>query len=118
MTYALGSHKLGIRGSTNLHTREKFNNENRELIPEDPSSIGLTLKTFEMTPDDMLIHDGFTWHYSGPNIIPEYTRRGLSVRFIVEDAYFDPRPGQGAAFTSQIDCAPGDLIVGPPFPYL
>ncbi len=118
MVYALGSHKLGIRGSTNLHTREKFANEDRDVIPDDPREIGLDVQCMEMTPNDMLVHDGYTWHYSGPNVIKGYTRRGLSVRFITEPAAFDPRPGQGAAFTKQIDIKPGEIVEGAPFPLL
>lgn len=118
MVYALGSHKHGIRGSTNLHTREKFAGEDRELIPENPSAEGFTVQCMEMTPNDMLVHDGYTWHYSGPNIIKGHTRRGLSVRFITDEASFDPRPGQGAAFTRQIDIKPGEILKGKPFPLL
>jgi len=110
MQYALGSHKAGIRGSTNLHTRAPFDGESRPLIPEDPAQAGYEIKTFEMTPNDLLIHDGYTWHQSGPNIDEGHTRRGVSIRFITEEAVFDPRPGQGAAFTNQIDVAPGELL--------
>ena len=118
MVYALGSHKLGIRGSTNLHTREKFDDEDRELIPDDPRSIGLDVVCMEMTPNDMLVHDGFTWHCTGPNTIKGHTRRGLSVRFITEEAVFDPRPGQGAAFTKQITLEVGQVLEGKPFPLI
>ena len=118
MNYALGSHKLGMRGSTNLHTREKFDNEDRELIPDDPRSIGLDVVCMEMTPNDMLVHDGFTWHYTGPNTIEGHARRGLSVRFITDEAVFAPRPGQGAAFTKQIALEPGQVLEGKPFPLL
>jgi ectoine hydroxylase-related dioxygenase (phytanoyl-CoA dioxygenase family) len=118
MAYALGSHKGGIRGSTNLHTREPFVNEDRPLIPSDPTDEGYDVKIFEMTPRDMLVHDGYTWHYSGPNHIEGYTRRGLSVRFIIEESRFDPRPGQGAAFTKQIKVAPGEIVDGLAFPLL
>jgi len=116
MVYALGSHKLGMRGSTNLHTREMFDNEDRELIPDDPRSLGLDVVCVEMTPNDMLVHDGYTWHYTGPNTIEGHTRRGLSVRFITDEAVFDPRPGQGAAFTKQIALEPGQVLEGAPFP--
>jgi hypothetical protein len=116
MIYALGTHKLGIRGSTNLHTKEPFPGEDRELIPDDPSAAGFKVVTMEMTNRDMLVHDGYTWHSSGPNLDKEYIRRGLSVRFITDEAIFDPRPGQGAAFTKQIDINPGEIISGKPFP--
>ena len=118
MVYALGTHKLGVRGSTNLHTREVFENEDRELIPDDPRSEGHEVVCIEMTPNDLLVHDGYTWHYSGPNVVEGHTRRGLSVRFITDEAVFDPRPGQGAAFTRQISLEPGQAIEGDAFPLL
>jgi len=118
MVYALGSHKSGIMGSTNLHTREKFQNEDRPLIPENPADAGYEVKCMEMDSEDMLVHDGYTWHYTGPNTVDGYTRRGLSVRFIVDEAVFDPRPGQGAAFTKQINVKPGDVVQGPAFPLM
>ena len=64
----------------------------------------------EMTPEDLLVHNGYTWHQSGPNIEEGHTRRGVSIRFITNEAIFDPRPGQGAAFTKQISVAPGDIL--------
>ena len=48
--------------------------------------------------------------------MPGYTRKGLSVRFILDEAVFDPRPGQGAAFTKQIEVKPGEVVKGLPFP--
>jgi ectoine hydroxylase-related dioxygenase (phytanoyl-CoA dioxygenase family) len=116
MVYALGSHKMGVMGSTDLHTRKKFTNEDRPIIPENPAEHGFEVKCMEMSPEDMLVHDGFTWHYSGPNIVPGYVRRGLSVRFIQDESVFDPRPGQGAAFTKQMDLKPGEVVQGLPFP--
>lgn len=119
MQYALGSHKLGAVGSTNLHTREPFENEDRPLIPEDPAKAGFEVKVFEMNPTDMLVHDGYVWHQSGPNIENGYTRRGISIRFITTKSKFDPRPGQGASFTSQISVNPGDYLPdNGPFPVL
>ncbi|MAI83620.1 MAG: hypothetical protein CMM91_01630 [Rickettsiales bacterium] len=118
LCYALGSHKLGARGSTSLHTREKYDNENRPLIPENPETEGLKTKIFEMTQNDMLVHDGFTWHYSGPNQIDGFIRKGFSVRFITNETVFDPRPGQGAAFTKQINIKPGEKLIGNAFPLM
>tara|TARA_B100000686_G_C16519905_1_gene826669 strand:- start:86 stop:877 length:792 start_codon:yes stop_codon:yes gene_type:complete len=116
LNYALKSHKEGIKGSTDLHTRKPFENEDRELIPKDPSKAGYEVRCMEMSNKDILIHDGYTWHYSGPNNQIGYTRRGVSVRFIIERAVFDPRPGQGAAFTKQLSLNSGDPFVGKPFP--
>ena len=118
LNYALKSHLDGIKGSTDLHTRKPFDNENRELIPEDPSKAGYEVKCMEMSNKDILIHDGYTWHYSGPNKEEGYTRRGISVRFNIERSVFDPRPGQGAAFTKQLSLNAGDAFEGKPFPLL
>ena len=118
MVYAHGSHKLGIKGSTNLHDRTPFDGEDRDLIPDDPSTIGLDVVSYPSDVTDLLIHDGYTWHYSKPNISPDNPRMGVSVRFIIEAACFDPRPGQGAAFTKQIDVSKGEEIISDCFPVL
>lgn len=119
MQYALGSHKAGAMGSTNLHTREPFENEDRPLIPDNPIEAGFEVKVFEMSPEDMLLHDGYVWHQSGPNTEAGYTRRGVSIRFITTECRFDPRPGQGASFTKQIMVEPGDPIPScGPFPIM
>lgn len=118
LNYALGSHKEGIRGSTDLHTRKPFDNENRDLIPHDPAKEGWEVKCFEMENTDMLCHNGYTWHYSGPNKKKNHTRKGFSVRFITEKSVFDPRPGQGGAFTKQLELKSGDVFEGSPFPVL
>jgi len=116
LNYAIGSHKEGIKGSTDLHTRKPFDNENRDLIPKDPEKEGYKVQCMQMSPTDMVCHNGYTWHYSGPNKKKGFERRGLSVRFIIEDSKFDPRPGQGAAFTKQVSLKAGDLFEGKPFP--
>ncbi len=116
MVYALGTHKLGMRGSTNLHTREPFKGEDRDLIPDDPRAKGITVKEYEMTQKDLLIHDGLTWHYSKPNISANTPRMGVSVRFIIEESCYDPRPGQGAAFVRQLNTKPGEIVKSSCFP--
>lgn len=118
MVYALGSHKGGIMGSVNLHTRKPYDNETRPLIPQNQEDFEYEVKCMEMDSKDMLVHDGYTWHYTGPNIVPGYFRKGLSVRFIVDEATFDPRPGQGAAFSKQIDVKPGEIVKGNAFPLI
>ena len=118
LNYAIGSHKDGIKGSTDLHTRKPFDDENRDLIPQDPEKEGYEVRCMEMNNTDMVCHNGYTWHYSGPNKKKNYVRKGISVRFITEKSVFDPRPGQGAAFTKQINLKAGDPFEGSPFPVL
>ena len=118
LNYAIGSHKEGIKGSTDLHTRTPFKDENRDLIPQDPEKEGYEVRCMEMNNTDMVCHNGYTWHYSGPNKKKNYVRKGISVRFMTEAAVFDPRPGQGAAFTKQLNLKAGDKFEGLPFPVL
>lgn len=116
MQYALGSHKLGLRASHDLHTD----------IPLDPADTrpkidvtGMEVRCMEMDPGDMLIHDGYTWHMSGANKVQGQRRRGLSLRFLVGETRYAPRAGSAAPFLKQInDLAPGDLIDDPAFPVL
>lgn len=116
--YALGSHLTGLRASTDLHSGAVFKDEAREQIPDDPASAGYTVRCMEMSPGDVLLHDGRTWHMSGPNTT-DIPRRGLSVRFLVGDTRYKPNAGSAAAFLAQIDdLAVGDLINDPAFPVL
>lgn len=116
MQYALGSHKHGLRASKDLHT-------NALLDPEDDRPEidlnGFVIRCMEMEPGDMLVHDGYTWHMSGPNEVPDQPRRGLSLRFLVGETRYAPRHGSAAPFLKQINqMAPGQLIDDPAFPVL
>ena len=116
LNYALGSHKDGAKASSDIHTGKLFNSEDdRDQIPEDPATMGFKVKCMEMNPTDMLCHNGYTWHYSEPNK-KNKERRGLSVRFIIEDAIYDPRKGQAAAFIKQANFQKGEKFEGKPFP--
>ena len=115
MVYALGSHKLGLRASKNLLTGEQFPGEEREPINVE----GMEQVCMEMKPGDMLIHDGYTWHMSGPNTVAGQQRRGLSLRFLVGETRYKPRAGSAAPFLKQInDLKEGDLVDDPAFPAL
>jgi len=115
MVYAIGSHKLGLRASSDLHSGKIFEGEDR--APIDVS--GMETRCMEMVPGDMLIHDGRTWHMSGPNTVAGRERRGLSLRFLVGETAYKPRAGSAAAFLKQIDDIPvGARINDPAFPVL
>ena len=119
MIYALGTHKKELRASTDLHSGAVFKDEKRAPIPEDPESEGISTQVMEMAPGDMLIHDGRTWHMSGPNTVAGRERRGLSLRFLVGDTFYAPNAGSAAAFLKQIDDIPvGAKIADPAFPVL
>lgn len=119
MRYALGSHKVPARTATELHTGNAFHGDEREEMPRDPSAEGYRTVTYEMYPGDMLIHDGRTWHMSGPNMVANRQRRGLSLRYLVGDTHYAPHGAAAAAFLAQMDnLQPGDLIEDAAFPKL
>lgn len=118
MVYALGTHLMDLRASTDLHSGKVFHGEKRNPIPDNPEELGIETRCYEMEPGDMLIHDGRTWHMSGPNITTDRHRRGLSLRFLVGETRYAPQAGSAAAFIKQLDVEPGDVIDGPAFPVL
>ena len=118
VVYALGTHRMGLKASTDLHSGTVFTGEHRAPIPANPEESGIETRCMEMKPGDMLIHDGRTWHMSGPNTTSDRQRRGLSLRFLVGTTRYKPRPGSAAAFMKQVDLQPGDVVDDPAFPVL
>lgn len=115
MVYAIGSHLKGMRASSDLHTGKVFDGEDRAPI----DVTGMDCRVMEMDVGDMLIHDGRTWHMSGPNTVSGQQRRGLSLRYIVGQTYYQPRAGSAAAFLKQLEgMEAGDRIDDPAFPIL
>ena len=89
-------------GSTNLHTRAPFDGEQRPLIPDDPARAGYKVQTFEMSPPTYW----FMMDIRGISL-GQMLRRAIQEKASASDLsqprlLFDPRPGQGAAFTKQI----------------
>lgn len=119
LVYAKKTHKGELRATVDLYSNAPFSNESRALIPVDPESEGYELRLMEMDQHDMILHDGYIWHYSGPNVTHDKQRRGLSLRFVVEEAVFAPRPdglNEAQAFDAQSDIKPGDIFQGSAFP--
>ena len=115
MVYALGSHLKGTRGSSNLISGVPLPGETRAALPKDPTVEGYEKRVYEMFPGDMLVHDGRTWHASGPNTSTR-ERRGLSFRYIVGETRYVMRGGSAGPFTKQTDLQDGDLVDDPAFP--
>jgi ectoine hydroxylase-related dioxygenase (phytanoyl-CoA dioxygenase family) len=115
MVYAIGSHKAEQRGSSNLLSGVPLEGEVRRALPKDPRTEGFEVRCFDMFPGDILIHDGRTWHASGPNHSTR-ERRGLSFRYIVGETRYVTRGGSAGPFTKQTDLKSGDLVNDPAFP--
>ena len=117
MVYALGSHLSGTRGSSNLLSGIPIVGETRDQLPKDPTEEGYKTRCFDMFPGDMLVHDGRTWHASGPNVSTR-ERRGLSFRYIVGETRYMKRGGSAGPFTKQTTLKDGDLVDDPAFPVM
>jgi len=117
LRYALGSHKLGIRAATDLHTSKKNSKKDKKTpVSQNPQKLGFKVKTMKMSNRDILCHHGFVWHFSKPNLKLRSGRRGLTIRYILKDVKYKPVPGQAAAFIKQIKVKRGQVIKGPSFP--
>jgi ectoine hydroxylase-related dioxygenase (phytanoyl-CoA dioxygenase family) len=117
MVYAIGSHLKGTRGSSNLLSGVPLDGETRDRLPRDPRTEGYETRCFEMLPGDMLVHDGRTWHASGPNNSTR-DRRGLSFRYIVGETRYKKQGGSAGPFTKQTNLQDGDLVDDPAFPVM
>ena len=117
LRYALGSHKLGIRAATDLHTSKKNSKKDKKKpVSNNPEKKGFKVKTMNMDSTDMLCHHGYVWHFSKPNSKLKKGRRGLTIRYILKQVKYQPVPGQAATFIKQIDVKKGQVIKGPAFP--
>lgn len=118
LRYVVGTHKLGIRASTDLHSGQPFDRDNRPPIPLDPAAEGYETRDLRLEPGDFSIHDGLTWHCSLPNRSTNRPRRALSLRYLMGRTTYTPNRGTAAAFVEQVDVAPGQVVAGPAFPLI
>jgi len=120
MLYVPGSQKFGARATADIYMGNPMPYETNIRIPADPAAEGHEVICYEMNPSDMVLHDGYTWHASGPNTT-QGQRKGISVRFVIDEARYFPRPGnknEEMCFDAQVDIKPGDILQGKPFPLL
>ena len=70
----------------------------------------------EMQNTDMIVHDKYVWHYSGPNLEENYTRSDFRYVFLQKKLaiFLD----QGRFFTQQIKIEHGEIVQGKPFPLM
>ncbi len=118
LSYALKTHKEGLRRAVSLHNNKPYKGDKRKLIPLNPKKSGFKVKCMQMNSTDMLCHHGNTWHTSEPNTKLKEGRSGISIRFIIGDVKYIPNPGQAATFVKQIKIKPGDIVRGSAFPKL
>lgn len=118
LRYVVGTHKLGLRASTDLHSGRPFERDQRPAIPADPIEAGYETRDMVLEPGDLSVHDGLTWHCSLPNVSPDRPRRALSLRYLMGSTTYTPNEGTAAAFVEQVDVRPGERVAGPAFPLI
>lgn len=118
LCYVAGTHKLGMRASTDLHSGKTFDGDKRPPIPSDPGKEGHRLEVMNLNPGDLVLHDGLTWHCSLANVSKDRPRRALSLRYLMGATQYTPNSGTAATFVEQLDIAPGQLVAAPAFPLI
>jgi len=74
-------------------------------------------KYFNMSLGSLLMHNGYTYHYSGTNKSRK-SRLALSIRFIAGDHKYMPHPFEGGAFSKQFQFKKGQIFSGKSLPII
>ncbi len=120
LEYVRGSHRWGD-GRTGSASRF-FDSDQRALLRSaaeregvDPASLdALVVSMAHLPPGGASIHDGRTWHGSGPNSSAASPRRGLGIHFVPACATFAPGAELGRLWAPLkqpgTDALPEDLL--------
>lgn len=114
LSYALGSNKESIGPSIDLHKGASYPGDKRIFLLNKKKFFK---KCFNMSLGSLLLHNGYTYHYSGANKSRK-SRLALSIRFIAGDHKYMPHPFEGGAFSKQIQLKKGQIFSGKPFPII
>jgi ectoine hydroxylase-related dioxygenase (phytanoyl-CoA dioxygenase family) len=114
LSYSLGSNKESIGPSVDLHKGASYPGDKRIFSLNKKKFFK---KCFNMSLGSLLLHNGYTYHYSGANKSRK-SRLTLSIRFIAGDHKYIPHPFEGGAFSKQIQLEKGQIFSGKPFPII
>jgi len=100
--------------SENIETFEK--NENYEPMPDiDGNLDDYDIVTWDVEPGDVYVFQGLTLHSSGGNLRKDRRRRGYTVRYTGDDAFYDPRIGSAKVLVTD-ELKEGDPMSGSLYP--
>ena len=116
LEYAVGSHRAGLSCPIDLHSGQKLGDAPLDPVPADPRKLNYEIRSVILSPGGLAAHDGRTWHRSLPNRSETRQRRAVSLRYLVGETRYQPRPGTAASMNVQANAAPGDVVDGPAFP--
>lgn len=81
-----------------------------ELDARYPGAINI--RSWDMAPGDAIAFTGWTLHYTGANLDRQDRRLGYSIRFLGDDAIYDPRPNTLTPAPYRAMLTPGRPICG------
>lgn len=116
--YVRGSHRGSIHRPIGFANEPKGDGETAAYatMPAiDDNRAAYDIVTYQLEPGDCTIHDARTIHGAPGNSSSSARRRGLSTRWVGEDARYDPRPKADATLLSD-ELKTGDRIGGSDFP--
>lgn len=99
VVYVKGSHKWGKMFAPASFAKDSgfgdiYAKAGLEPLPDiEAERDSHEILSWEMAPGDVLIHHPLTLHYAGGNASPTGRRRGLALRYLGDDAFYDDRPG-------------------------
>ena len=116
--YVRGSHRGSVYRPEGFPTdlesqREKGTFEATPDIDQNRANYDIVI--YDLEPGDCTIHHAKTLHGAAGNSSSSIRRRGLSTRWVGEDARYDPRPKADAMLMST-ELKSGDRIGGSDFP--
>lgn len=72
----------------------------------------INIRAWDMEPGDAIAFTGWTLHYTGANLSKQDRRLGYSMRFLGDDAIYDPRPNTLTPAEYRAILTPGQPISG------
>jgi ectoine hydroxylase-related dioxygenase (phytanoyl-CoA dioxygenase family) len=93
VAYVRGSHRWGKAFRPQAFDEANAGAFAASPFPPMPDLDGHELISWRLEPGDVLIHHPLTIHGAPGNSTADRRRRALAVRYVGDDARYDPRPG-------------------------
>jgi ectoine hydroxylase-related dioxygenase (phytanoyl-CoA dioxygenase family) len=123
MNFVRGSHKWDRwfqpeKFGKNTAGNDYEKNDDYETMPDIDANIGdYDLVTWDLEPGDVYVFHGLTVHGAGGNLRQDRRRRGYTVRYTGDDAFYDSRPGTSEPLR-ETGLKDGDAMTSATYPLL
>jgi ectoine hydroxylase-related dioxygenase (phytanoyl-CoA dioxygenase family) len=121
LKFIRGSHKWNRwfqpeRFGDTKATDDYEKNEDYEPMPDIDAALDeYDIVSWDLEPGDVYVFHGLTVHGAGGNLRQDRRRRGYTVRYTGDDAFYDTRPGTSVPLRDE-NLKDGDRLKGPVFP--